>query len=441
MSVREGEWAAFSILERIIADGAYINLAMDEVFKEQDLNESARGAATALVRTTMENLIAVDFALSTLTDMRRCGRAVKNILRLGAARILYMDMEDAVAVHAAVEMCKRAGKTAQNRYVNGVLRALAANKHSIPWPKQEEDAMQYLSIRYSWPLWAVKQSVKRLGFSQAERMLQNKGQDYVTLRVNRGKTTRKDVAELFKQTGGHAEESSYDPFLLRVWYSGDITAMPAYQDGLFSLQGEASMMAARQIEAGAGTVMDMCAAPGGKAFAIAERLPDAHILALDVHAHRVDIMEKQRIRLGIDNVTCKRWDATQLMEDWIQSADAVLVDAPCSGLGTAAKRPDVKRNRSFDDVLQLCALQRDILDAASQYVKKGGLLVYATCTFIRQENRSVIEAFLDRQLDFTLIPLDLPPVFGDEGNDGMLQLWPHIHGTDGFFMARMRRRG
>ncbi len=441
MSVRDGEWAAFLVLERITARGAYLNLALSGVFDELELMGAARSAATAMARTTMEHLIAVDFALATVTDTRRCGRAVKNILRLGAARILYMDTEDAVAVNAAVELCKRAGKTAQARYVNGVMRAFAADKHRIPWPRRENDDTRYLSIQYSWPLWAVKQAVRQLGFEQAETMLAQQAQNYIPLRVNRLKTTQKQAADAIRLVGGQVDVSPYDPWMLRVRYCGDITNINAYQNGLFSLQGEASMFAARQIPPCANTIMDMCAAPGGKTFAIAECMPNAIILAFDVHAHRVAMMEKQRGRLGIENVTCAVQDVAQLMEERIRSADAVLIDAPCSGMGTALKRPDVKQNRSFEDVLSLNKLQKDILEMSAQYVKNGGILVYCTCTFIHQENRDVIEEFLHRHNDFTLIPLDLPRAFNDEGRSGMLQLWPHIHGTDGFFMARMQRHG
>jgi 16S rRNA (cytosine967-C5)-methyltransferase len=439
MSVREGEWAALMVVERVVGQGAYLNLALGEVLDEQRLLGASRAMATALARTTLENLIAIDFALDTLTDTKRCGRVVKNILRLSAARVLFMQTEDAVATSAAVELARRANKKAQAGYVNGVMRALAAKKAAIPWPKREEDAATYLGIRYSYPRFATAQAIRQLGEDGAERMLASPPPPYTTVRVNLQKTTVDDVAAKLRAAGGQASPSPHDAAMLRVSGVEDLTRQAAYEQGLLSIQGEASMIASRQIPADAAKVMDLCAAPGGKSFAMAERMPNARILAFDLHPHRVKLMQAQRRRLGLENVECAAADAAVMIDAHRQSADAVLVDAPCSGLGTARKRPDVKFNRDFHDVLALARLQADILNTASGYVKAGGILVYCTCTFLRQENRDIVENFLRAHAAFSLVPLALPPSMGTIGEGGMAQLWPHQHGTDGFFIAKMQR--
>ena len=440
MSVFSGEWAAFLILERITAQGAYLNLALSDVFLEIKPDESSRAFATALVRTTLERCMSIDFALQSLTDTRRCGRVVKNILRLCAARMLYMNAEDAVVVNAAVELCKRAGKQAQSGYVNGVLRKLSATKQDIRWPDPKDDPHLYLSVVYSWPLWAVKQAEKQLGFEGAERMLQIGYETFVPIRVNCQKADTEDIMAMIRDAGGRVERSTLHPLALRVWNMPDMTSLPAYRNGLFSLQGEASLLLADQVPNG-GKVMDLCAAPGGKTCAMAERMPNARIFAFDIHPHRVELIQKQLQRLGLSNVQTAVQDATDAIQEHVDSADAVLVDAPCTGLGTARKRPDVKLNREFSDVLSLGRLQRDILETAYAYVKNGGVLVYGTCTFIRQENRDVVEGFLKDHPEFSLVPLQLPDSLSEQGQGGMLQLWPHINGTDGFFMARMQRHG
>ncbi len=441
MSVFSGEWAAFLVLERITAQGAYLNLALTDVFCEVKPDDASRAIATAMVRTTLEHCIAVDFALQTVTDTRRCGRAVKNILRLSAARMLYMNAEDAVVVNAAVELCKKAGKQAQGSYVNGVLRKLSATKQDIHWPSVENDPHIYLSIRYSWPLWAVKQAEKQLGFEGAQQMLAPGEQTFVPVRVNRQKAEVERIIDLFIAAGGRVERSPLHPFALRVWNIPDMTNLPAYRQGLISLQGEASLLLAEQVPESSRKIMDLCAAPGGKTCAMAEQISCADIFAYDIHPHRVELIQRQLHRLGLGNVRAAVHDATAVMQEHVDSADAVLVDAPCTGLGTARKRPDVKLNREFEDVLSLSKLQKDILEAACAYVKPGGVLVYGTCTFIRQENRDVVEDFLKNHPDFALIPLHLPDSLSEQGQGGMLQLWPHIHGTDGFFMARMQRHG
>jgi 16S rRNA (cytosine967-C5)-methyltransferase len=440
MTVREGEWAAFLVLERVTAQGTYFNLALADVLGEQRLVGASRAMATALTKTVLENLIAIDFALTHFTNTKRCGRAVKNVLRIGAARLLYMETDDSAAVFAAVELCRKAGKAAQADFVNGVLRALAAKRDDIPWPKREDDEALYLGVRHSWPLFAVKQAIKMLGFQEADAMLGAKDVPFTVVRVNPRRANVKAVEAILRSLGGAVTPSPYDDLALRVSGVDDLPGQKAYRDGLLSLQGEASLLAVRQIPKDAKKVMDLCAAPGGKAMAMAERMPGACVVALDLHEHRVLLMIEQKQRLGLENVLCEAADATKPMDMHAQSADAVLLDAPCSGLGTAQNRPDVKMNRDFDEILSLSALQRSLLLAAAGYVKTGGTLVYSTCTFIRQENADNVAHFLSQHPDFVIVPLDLPDTIPG-GGSGMVQLWPHTHETDGFFISRMRRIG
>ena len=435
MSAREGERAALMALERITGEGAYFGQALSEALQEMRMEGSGRAAANAYARTAVENLRAIDFALSQVTDLRKCGHVIRNILRLGAGRILFSDAPDAVVVSASVELARSSKKQAQTKYVNAVLRNLSRQKTQIPWP--QDNAVQRLSVRYSWPDMAVEEAIRLLGESGAEAFCSARGNPYVSFRVNAQKGDRDGVMAQLREKGIVCQPSPYHPYGIRAYGVENPVGLPAFRQGLLSLQGEASLLAARQLSNVQGQILDLCAAPGGKSMAMAEQSPLRTVHAFDVHPHRVALIQAQARRLGLANVQAQVHDATQPLSQWENRADAVLVDVPCSGLGTASHRPDVKCNRTREDIQALAEVQAKILAQAARLVRPGGTLLYCTCTFLSQENARIVRAFLRENSDFVMAPLHLPdgPVF--ETQEEMLQLWPHLHGTDAFFLAKM----
>lgn len=441
MSVRAGERAALEILEYMDIEQAYMGQALSEVLSRKNLTGPDRAAAVAFAKLTAENRQAVDFALSQFAKLNKAGRTVRNILRLGAARILFGQNTEAQAVHASVELCKAFGKGAQGRFVNAVLRNLVRQKEQIPWPEEQSDPIGFYSVRYSWPEFVVKQVFSLLEKEQARAFLQYRAPQPTTVRINPARTSREEVESLFKAMGVAAQRMWADPRAYALEGAEDVPSMDAYQQGKFSLQGLASMVAANQVALEKGIILDVCAAPGGKSCNIAERCPQARVYAFDLYPHRVALISAQSKRLGLSNLIAAQHDATQPLTEFKNRADCVLVDAPCSGLGTACHRPDVKWNKTQEDMAALANLQKEILQNASRAVKPGGKLIYCTCTVTQTENEDVAAWFMENNPDFRLAPLILPENMPGrpDAKEGMLRFWPQIHQTDGFFICTMER--
>ena len=440
MSAREGERAALAILEKIIGDGAYSNEATAQVFAEKKIKGPARAAALAYVRLTLENWQACEFVLTQYAKLNQCGRTVRNILHMGAARLLFSQVEDAAVVHGAVELTRACGKGAQSKFVNAVLRNVSRNKEQIAWPAVQTHPAQALAVRYSWPQWAAQEAIEILGVEQAEQFLSSRSDGQVSFRVNVQQQTREEAIAALASVHVQAQPSVLCEAGILATGVENATALPLYRKGLLSLQGQASLLAAQQMCQVQGTVLDVCAAPGGKTCAMAEMLGEAaRIQAFDIHPHRVALIQAQAQRLRLTNVQADVWDAKRPFSGWTDRADGVLVDAPCSGLGTALHRPDVKRNRQRTDIQALAQEQQAILHNAARCVKPGGRLVYCTCTFMREENEEIVRRFLGENTNFTPDALFVPQSLQSRVREGMLQLWPHVDGTDAFFIAAMKR--
>ena len=433
MLIRQGEKTAVLILKRVLFEDAYFSIAASEML-DQIHDAEERALAMALSRLVIENITAVDYALMKLTNLSRADADTLLLLRFGASRILFGRDDERAVVNVCVQIAKSMRLVRQAGYINAVLRNLCAQKNSINWPDKEKNRAEYLSVRYSWPNWAVKQLLRRLPDREAEQFLSKKSSGWIAVRINILKCTAEQAIAALEAEGYSCKKSRLVEHGILLRGNADITGTRAYQNGWISLQSEAGMLTAIQIGTDKKTVLDVCAAPGGKTCAIAETNPDAEIFAFDIHPHRVDLIKKQAKRLGLQNITAQTGDASVIMQRFINKADAVLVDAPCSGLGTAMHRPDVKLKKSFEDVLQLQEMQLKILNTACQYVAPQGMLLYATCTFMRQENEEVVQAFLTQHPEFKLQPLNLPDVMRDRGQQGMVQLWPHLDDMDGFFM-------
>lgn len=411
---RAGEKAALSVIGMVLDGGAFFNIALADVLQGGGFSDADRGAASAVARSVIENIRAVDYALGRVTNLKRCKKTVRNILRIGAARIMYTDMPGAKAVSSAVDICRAVGKGAQAGYVNATLRALSQKE--IPWP---EDKIENIALRYSWPEWFCSDMADAFGWEFAEAFLSYRQQGPVSLRANPRINTRDElIAQL---PGAQPSPMDDDGILVRM---ANAAGTELYKQGCYSLQGGGSMMAARQALAD-GLVIDLCAAPGGKSTYIAERM-DGQVVACDLHEHRVELIARQAGRLGLDNIIAMQHDATQPMDEYIGRADCVLVDAPCTGLGTALHRPDVKLNKHREDAIRLSEIQADILGSAAAMVRPGGRLVYCTCTPTPMENEKVISAFLEEHSEFR--------------SEEESRLWPHIHGTDAFYICRMVKK-
>ena len=409
--------------------------------RELDRREAA--LASRLTYGVLQNRALLDFYLDHCCSQPFTGLEpfVRDVLRLGAYQILFMDrVPDSAAVDESVELVKRRRRQRAAGMVNAVLRRLSREKGALP-AIPDDDAAEYLSLRYSHPRWLVERLLDLLGREEAEAYLRLDNESVPTvIQRNPLRCTAEQLTESLEASGARLAPHSWMP---DCWYlsgGGGPEAMPAFQAGWFQIQDAAAKGAALAAGVKRGDrVLDVCAAPGGKSFAAAMEMGDAgQVVSCDIHPHKLALIEKGAQRLGLNCVTPELADGRQERAEWLECFDVVLCDVPCSGLGIIRKKPDIR----YKDPAALAGLpgvQKAILDNACRYVRPGGVLLYATCTILPEENRGITDAFLAEHGAFCMEPFVLPGLA--EENDGSLSLWPQRHGTDGFYICKMRALG
>lgn len=435
MNIRQ---IALRILDEYEAGGKFINLALSTHLTDK-LSREEKAALTALLYTAVERKLTYDYYLCALAGRSEKDIDVhtKNILRLGLCQLLDMrSIPDFAAVNETVKLAEGKGERA---FVNGILRAAARQKDSLPCPKEEKNYRRYLSVKYSFPLATVKHFDGLYGREATERLLDFfNNEKYTDITVNTLKNSVSEYKQKLKETGILAEENSLAPTSLRIKDSVNPERLYGFNEGLFFVQDRASAISSLVLSAEAGQlIVDTCAAPGGKSFAAAIHSENkAEIHSFDLHESKLSLIESGRERLGLSSVFVSARDALTPDGSLIGRADRVICDAPCSGLGVLGKKPDL-RYKDSSVMTQLPSLQYDILDASAKYLKAGGELVYSTCTLNPEENENIVLRFLNDNPIFESVGFKVGDI---QANDGMLTLLPHVHGTDGFFMAKIRRK-
>ena len=416
---------ALEALLDIVERGAYANLVIKKRCATLPERESAQVAS--LVYTTLDHLLTVDYYLSHYTKGAQ-KPAVRMILRMGACELLFRATPAHAAVSESVQLAREIGKGALTGFVNAVLRALDRARDALP-PLPTEP-VERLSIQYSYPAWIVREWLEAYGETQAEALLASPAAP-VEVRAQ-WPCTRDELRAALPVA---SRPGLWDENALLLESGFDFASSPLYAEGKLAIMGQAAMLACRALGELKGLrVLDACAAPGGKAAYLASLCQNEIALTcLELHAHRKALLERtlERMRVAAD---IRMQDASVYDAAFDGAFDAVLLDAPCSGLGLLADKPDIRYTKSDGDVESLAALQSLLLDVCCRYVRPGGLLLYATCTISRRENEGQIAAFLARTPAFSLERMPLPLE-----NDGALQLLPHVHHTDGFYLARMRK--
>lgn len=436
---------AFRVLHEVAENGAYAALALDRELTRSGLSPADRRLASSLVYDTLENQLRLDWALKDFMRKDDTDMKLRVILRLGACQLLLYDKIPAsAAVNTAVSLCKDAGMPGLAGVCNAILRGLDRDRASIVYPDPQQEPAQYLSVMYSLPLWLVERLMAAYGYDTAAAIAAYRQRDAgITLRPNLT-TLNGSAFEKLLDRKVWQWEKGLAPDAYIIHGAADISRDADFQAGRFSIQSQSSMFAALAIETRPGMqLLDVCAAPGGKTCYLAERLNGTgRVQSWDLHPHRVKLIEAQARRLRLDNVRPMARDATVFREELERTMDAVLLDAPCSGTGVMAGKPDVKYRVTAEDVDALAATQQALLEACCRYVKPGGQLVYSTCSILPEENALQLRRFLENHPDFTLLPLPdsfpaaLRQRYGAEG----LQLLPHRDHLDGFFIARMGRK-
>lgn len=435
---------ALEVIRQVTENGAYASLALDEKLSRCGLSPEDRRLASRLVYDTLENLLYLDHALNQVMARPDTELKLRNVLRLGACQILLEDrIPESAATNTSVNLCKEIGMEGLAGVCNGVLRNLIRQKETLSWPDAAAEPMRALSVRYSLPDFLAETLCRDWGMEETVALMRAKPEStYITVRPNLMELDDAGFEALLGKKVW-AWEKGPVPYSWRIRGMADVGRDADFTGGHFSIQSEGSILACLAVAPRRGmTVLDACAAPGGKTCLMAEMMGGTgRVMAWDVHPHRVDLIEAQCRRLRLENVRPIVRDARKMREELVETMDAVLLDAPCSGTGDMLDKPDVKYRVSQESVAELTETQRQLLDAVAPYVKRGGVLVYSTCSVLRDENDRQVEAFLARHPEFELaeLPQTIPERFRAHAGVG-LQLLPQRDGVGGFYLARMRRK-
>ena len=421
-------------------DAAWSNGVLKEYIIRDRLDRRDAALAAKLCYGVLQNRNKLDFYLKQLLTgkIKDLHPVVHDILHLGLYQIYELDkVPDNAAVNESVDLAKKYCK--KQRFapglVNGVLRSAVKTKGQRKEPASLED-------KYSHPWELIRLLRDYVGKERIEMMLRaNNEAPQTVIQVNTLKTTAEELQKRLADEQVQSQPHGWMSDCLVLGSTGDLERLSAFQEGLFYVQDPAaklSVLCARLPQAEL-RILDCCAAPGGKSFAAAIATGGrGHITSCDIHEHKVPLIQKGAARLGLENIEARQQDASQNVPDWNGTMDVVIADVPCSGYGIIRKKPDIRYKKPAD-MADLPALQLEILKNQARYVKEGGLLMYSTCTLVRAENEGVVEAFLSENPDFCLEPLELPGNF-PRNDSGMLALVPGEYDTDGFFIARMRRK-
>ncbi|MBQ3322899.1 MAG: 16S rRNA (cytosine(967)-C(5))-methyltransferase RsmB [Firmicutes bacterium] len=418
---------AYQTLLDVEAKKAYSNIALNHKIAVN--KPSTPAFVRELVYGVLERKLTLDYYIDQLLTEGIDSLKIPEItiLRMGIYQLGYMEkVPEYAAVSECVDLAKKYCK-GRAGLINGVLREYQNKKIYLTLPTRDEDEVKYLSIKYSYAPWIIELWLKYYSMSFVEQLLEAGNQTPpLTVRANWLKIRKDDLKKALRERGFEVEDGKIAQNAINVKGS-KLLDSELYRYGLFTPQDESSMLVSEKIGVKQGDlVMDVCAAPGGKTTAIAERMnTTGKIIASDIYRRKLDIVDKEAKRLGITNIETRSWDATRVDSTMVKKADRVLVDAPCSGLGVVRRKPEIKYRELSEDIMMMPKKQADILSASSSYVKPGGTLVYSTCTINPEENEKIIDQFLKRNRDFEKVERTL--------------LLPNVNGTDGFFICVMKR--
>lgn len=447
MYINPREVAADAFME-IIYEGAFNNEAIKRFLKKNGaMDKRDKALVTELVNGSLRNIIYIDHCLNEFSSVKteKMKPWILTVLRQGAYQILFMDrIPDSAVCNEAVNLASSRGFKNLKGFVNGVLRTVSRSKNNIPLPDKEKEVSKYLSVKYSFPEWIVKMWASMYGYEETERLCAaSNAAPKLCISVNTLKITAEELKDRLEKEGMEVAYSKYFEDSLIIKKTDNIAFSPAFNEGLFHIQDESSLLAVKVLDAKKGErIADVCAAPGGKSFSVAERMENCgYVLSGDVYEHKAELIKDGAKRLGIDIIDAVKRDAALKTES--EKFDRVLVDAPCSGLGLIRKKPDIKLTKTGNDIDELINIQREILAASADLVKDGGVLLYSTCTICKKENMGNMKWFEDNfDFKFTDISEYIPENMEcDTARSGYVSLLPSKHETDGFFIAKFVKKG
>ena len=409
--------AALKALVATEKDGAYLNMALRDILASSDMEQRDKALATTLTMGVAKNTVYLDNIIANLSSIRlkKLSVWIHNILRIGVFSLRFLDrIPESATVNECVKLSRRYGHKASSGFVNAILRKAVSSGDFLP---EDKDSVEYISIRYSLPLWLAESWIKE-GYGEEFFRAMNEVPP-VTVRLNTLKTD--SLPEEFEKVEKLPHGYNYTG-------SGSIENTALFRDGLITVQDGASQLAVNALDVKKGMrVLDLCSAPGGKAAYMAQVMENSgEIVSCDIHPHKLDVIKNNLNRQGVTNTTVILNDATVFNDGFKDGFDRVLADVPCSGLGVIRRKPDIRVNKSELSNEELVKIQRKILSNAARYVKKGGKLMYSTCTVNRLENEDAVKEFTENNTEYVLLE--------------ERQLLPHTDNTDGFYYADFERK-
>lgn len=435
---------AFQALQNIYQRQTYTDIALDRVFSSASLSPFDRHLISELVYGIVRRKRTLDSLINQLATKKATQQPLnlRIILQLGLYQLRYLDkIPESAAVNTSVDLAKNNGLSKLSGVVNGILRSyirLSVEEDLLILPS---DFIPRLGVKYSFPDWLVSLFVEQFNVKQTKKLLDWYNQPpTIDLRVNSLKTTRENLQEILLNQGVETTCLPHLPYGLRLTNSaGNISQLDCFQEGLFTIQDGSAQLVTHFLNPQPDeTIIDACAAPGGKVTHIAELMGDSGlIIGCDRHLSRLKKVTENAKRLNLKSIQVVEGDSSELTE-WENKADKVLVDVPCSGLGTLHKNPDIRWHKKLENIKPLTELQLRILENSAKWVKNGGILVYSTCTLNKTENEDIINQFLANNSQWQLDTKNNNPNFNFRiTSKGMVQIFPPVDNMDGFFMAKL----
>ena len=426
---------AFDVLKRLNEDKQYSNIAVNSAIEKSNLSAEDKSLAHVIVMGVIERSLTPDYIINKLAKRKvEIASNVRILLRIGLFQIIYLDR---IPVYAAVNETVSIAPKKYAGFVNAMLRAYI-REGKVAFPSEDDDLLYALSVKYSFPLELCKKFTDIYGVKRTKNIFDIfNATPKLTLRINTLKISPEQYIELLEKQNIPYRLDRYCPYTVVIEGKG-YSSLPGIEEGYFFVQDAASQICSEVLGAKSGErILDACACPGGKSFSTAILMENkGRIFSCDLHSNRLGLIETGANRLGIDIIETFSIDGRSHNTSWDEVFDKVLCDVPCSGLGVIGKKPEI-RYKSLSDFEKLPSVQYDILENCSEYVKRGGVLVYSTCTIMEEENGNNIDRFLAGHKDYCVEDFCVCDLSSENGR---LSLSPDIHGTDGFFICKMRRR-
>lgn len=447
MNIRE---VVLDILLELSSQNEYSNILISRALeKYNDLDGKEKAFIKRVSEGTLERRIQIDFVLEQFSTVpvKKMKPLIRELMRMSCYQILFMEnIPDAAVCNEAVKLAKKRKFQSLQGYVNGVLRAIVRGKEKIIYPDRQTAYHDYLSVCYSMPLWLVEHFCNAYGDERCELILQSflqPGAVSVRFQETLDDKERERLIKVWQQEGVEVCKSTYLPYAVEIEKSDGIRNLAGYGEGAFAVQDVSSMLVVEAVGIKAGdTIIDVCAAPGGKALHAAAKLAGTgQVIACDVTPYKADKIEENRDRLHMTNVSVKVRDARITDEELVGQADVLLADVPCSGLGVIGKKQDIKYRVTPESLQQVIALQKEIVGNVVQYLKPDGIMMYSTCTMNPAENEKMVRWICDKyDMEQVSMAPYMPEALKEEADKGYIQLLPGVHKTDGFFLAKLRKK-